>query len=142
MKIDERSDEYFTAAWDRHGLVRIDYNSEMLLKDKDCELVGLTKVKQLDDGKWVAERGQACGIDDVTIIDYIFVRKPEHQSIGIIEILTNLEQFLENCPERAMIECYDCGRRVHWLDLNLQSESEFDRLVETVELMSRNYCGC
>ena len=93
-------------------------------------------VKQDGSIRFCAEFGYQTDIDDYNIEMLMFDIFPSQNDVEQIREILSLEFKIEYDGLKTEFNCFECGKRVHWLD---NKNADFDELV--TGLMDR-YCGC
>lgn len=139
---DTRTDRYLEACKRNIGLVdyKNGWEEEKLINKKEYSLylnANPLEIGQNESGQWVAQIGYRTDIDDYNIERIYFNKKPSINDVKIARTIDDIEHyFIMNGYDKSVFRCWECGRKVHWLDNeNGNVEEKFERLKE-------EYCGC
>ena len=87
------------------------------------------------DVRYCAEFGYQTDMDDYTIETLIFNKQPSLENIHTIISINDLEFMFKFKRLLPKFKCWECGRVVHWVDLDGDFEEKRDKLED-------KYCGC
>lgn len=87
------------------------------------------------DIRYCAEFGYQTDMDDYTIETLIFNKQPSLKNIHTIISINDLEFMFKFKRLLPKFKCWECGRVVHWVDL----DGDFERKKDMLE---DKYCGC
>jgi hypothetical protein len=87
------------------------------------------------EGKWCAQYSIRTDIDDYDVGKLYFNHKPTRTDINTAELISEIELkfFLQDIT--PVFTCWECGRQVHWLDIEGNLKEKYEHLKE-------EYCGC
>ena len=150
----ERTEKYFkkikeemghidsNGGW--HGIVDIlkkkGINTEV---KKIAEYDGYINSSEIDiytysiDGKerFCAEFGYQVGIDDYCTETHIFRKLPSEDEVELLVEIESLEFKFKFKGLKPAFNCWECGKRTHWLDIPGSFEDKVNGLEDS-------YCGC
>jgi hypothetical protein len=93
------------------------------------------EIGQTEDDRWCAQWSVRTAVDDYCISRLYFNRKPTRNDILTVHKLSDLEMNFGLHRMKPVFECWECGRKVHWLDI----EGDFN---EKLTALNESYCGC
>lgn len=120
---DERTTEYLSASAREIGLTMIGHG----WKAEEFQPVAhhhlgigfdgavVAEVRQLADGRWVAQYSVRTDIDDYDICRMYFTRQPSEKDIRTALAIDRAHNWIL-ITERTTFRCTRCGRTLHWLD--------------------------
>lgn len=136
---DSRTKKYLDAVKRNIGLIeeKHGWDEEKLIEPYTISIWANTsdiEVGKTADGYWCAQYSMRTAIDDYDITRFYFVKKPRENDILTAQKISDLQTkfFLRRL---ITFTCWECGRKVHWLDV----EGNFDKKVDCLE---DSYCGC
>jgi len=93
------------------------------------------EIGMTSNGEWCAQYSVRTDIDDYDITRYYFSNKPTEKAIQIVELLSSLEFKFKFNRLNYEFNCWECGCKTHWLDIN-------GDLFEKYNALEEKYCGC
>lgn len=137
---DERTKRYLKEWKDKIGLVSVKrgYEEEKLNSVEEIKVYINTsdiKIGKNEGGMWVAQFSQRVGIDDYNITRMYFLNKPDASMIRMADLISNIENYFAVNSDKVYFDCWECGCRSHWLDIDGDLKEKWDNFCE-------QYCGC
>lgn len=154
--LDERTKNYFNAIKTNIGFIGSNYGNygieEILKKKGFFEEAKLQQIKtyrgyvnssDIDiysyeingEKRYCAELSYQTNIDDYCVETHIFEKFPSEKDIKIIREIESLIFKFQLSQIEPEFGCWECGRRVHWLDIQGDFFTKKNALEE-------KYCGC
>jgi len=141
---DKRTHKYLKAIEKQIGLLehKSDYDEEEFEVLRQYSLFanltgsGYVDVGKLKDGRYVAQFAYRVSIDDYTIEKIYFNHLPSKKDVRTAILISDIRTYFKLHPGTYEFRCWECGRKVHWLDIKAKDlEERFDRMQD-------RYCGC
>lgn len=88
-----------------------------------------------DKTRYCAEITHQYDIDGFATETYIFLKLPSRNDVFNIRTMNDIDFKVKFKGMMTEYNCYECGKRVHWLDY----EGGFDTKVK---MLNEQYCGC
>jgi hypothetical protein len=160
--IDDRSKDYLDKELKKIGFIRAEYTgwdslSEKLekcgienIETKEHEIVlhDISGESKLDLITWSENNknyyaAEYCdkGIDDYSLSSYVFSTRPSDEMIKRAMLIEKIRLHLDLGPSAInpgcspFFNCWECGRKTHWLDCEGNIQDKWNALNE-------RYCGC
>jgi len=141
---DERTQQKLDEVKHSADLVRISHSKDEPPVDVQFQWEGpinLTGSGKYDvgliNGTWAVQYSYRCAIDDYDLVTLYFDRKPTPGMLRTAQLVEEIETFFNfHGWEKVFFRCWECGRKLHWLDIDL------DSIPEQWEAYQESYCGC
>lgn len=139
-----RTHKYLQAVKKNIGLLdhKVDYNEEKfeVLRQYDLffNLTGSGKIDigKIGENRYVAQFSYRSDIDDYQIEKLYFNHMPSENNVKTALLLSEIELYFMLHPRQDVFTCWECGREVHWLDVEAKD------LNERFDMLKERYCGC
>jgi len=137
---DKRTHRYLESIKKRNGWIESVYNweEEKLQNYKTYEIyanTGPIQCGQVAPGKFVAQFSYRTDIDNYIVEKHYFDHFPSQQNIRTILLIEEIEQYFMLNPGSYKFQCWECGRTIHWLDIEGDLAKKFANTKD-------QYCGC
>jgi hypothetical protein len=155
LELDERTKKYIDAIRSKMGYIGMNCGYESIVDTAKKNNIEITKSQstfkhQLSQppckcdvytytkngqSRYACEFAEQTEIDDYQIVSYITTKPIGKDDIATLDLLIFIEvSFLTDRLE-AEFECWECGKKTHWLDIEGNLQKKFAALEE-------RYCGC
>jgi hypothetical protein len=117
---------------EKHG-----YDEEKIISSQNVFVwfnASEVEIGQTKEGQWCAQFSKQTDIDDYDITRLYFSKKPSVKTILTITTLSSLEFDFKYNRIKESFNCWECGREMHWLDV----QGDFS---EKVEHLKERFCG-
>jgi hypothetical protein len=91
-------------------------------------------IGKLKDNRYCSEYSIQTAIDDYCIVKHYWRKEPSIKDVSIIDDISNLESDFHINRCEIDFNCWECGRKIHWLDI----EGDFSKKYQ---FLKERYCG-
>jgi hypothetical protein len=84
---------------------------------------------------YCAELSYRTEIDDYNVETIIFKKMPSEKDVVIARLIESIPFYMQFKGLKPTFTCWECGRTVHWLDIEGDIEQKY-------KLWKEKYCGC
>lgn len=153
--LDDRTQAYFDTIKNNIGYVNTNnswYGIKEILGKKEAPYTEFEKVVEYegyanssvieifgykinDEQRYCAELVYQTAIDDYNVETHIFTKRPSKENVMMIREINKTILYIEIGKLKPFFTCWECGRKVHWLDNEENIETK-------IEWLKDRYCGC
>jgi hypothetical protein len=131
----KRTKAYLDGIKNKLGFVKSKYDYEFEELTAKEEVGYRCSIGKTKDGLWCYQQSIRTDIDDYTVEKLYFNRKPSKKAVETMQSIIDLENNFYFQHLKEVFTCWECGRDVHWLDVDGDFNTKANALFE-------KYCGC